>query len=196
MKWQDLTAPQFAQAVIETRGVCIVPLGVLEKHGEHLPVGTDYLFGSELAQRAAAIEPAIVFPPYYFGQIQEGRHQPGTIAIRGELMLELLENVCEEIGRNGLKKILLLNCHGGNCAALRYFVMSALQRPRDYALYLCDLDAYWLQHDAGWKALQQSPDDRHGGELETSVMLAALPELVRMDQLAGNPNCRFLVHQC
>jgi creatinine amidohydrolase len=187
MKWQDLTSPRFAEAVTKSDGVCIVPMGVVERHGAHLPLGTDYLTANTIAERAAAIEPAVVFPPYYFGQIHEARHQPGTIAIRCELMLQLLENVCEEISRNGLKKIVLFNGHGGNCGSLRHFVLSALDRPRDYALYLIDLQAYLPHQDPTWKALSEGRSDRHAGILETSVMLAAHPELVRLDEMSPPP---------
>ena len=98
MQWENLTAPDFAAAVKETRGVCLLPLPCIEKHGEHLPLGTDLFIGMEIARRAAEIEPAVVFPPFYLTQILEARHQPGTIAIGTHLMLKLLEAVCDEIG--------------------------------------------------------------------------------------------------
>ena len=113
MLWEELTAPEFAAAV-KSAGACIVPLGVIEKHGDHLPLGTDLINVRALAIKAAAIEPAIVFPPYYFGQICEARHQPGTLAFHGGFLLEALRGICAEIARNGLRKIILLNGHGGN----------------------------------------------------------------------------------
>jgi len=91
MQWENLTAPDFAAAVEESQGVCVLPLPCIEKHGEHLPLGTDFFIGMEAARRAAEIEPAIVFPPFYLTQILEAKHQPGTIAIGGHLMLQLLE---------------------------------------------------------------------------------------------------------
>lgn len=190
MKWQELTAPRFAEAVNQSCGVCVVPFGVVEKHGEHLPLGTDYLFGSRVAELAAEAEPAVVFPPYYFGQIHEARHQPGTIAIRCELMFQLLENVCEEIARNGLRKIILFNCHGGNSASLRHFLLSMLGKPRDFTLYLIDLGQYLPHDDPEWKARTQGRGDRHAGEFETAVMRAAYPDLVRMDEIGGDPRPR------
>ena len=78
MQWENLTSPDFATAVRET-GVCILTFGVLERHSEHLPLGTDYLNGHKLACLAAAREPAVVFPPFYFGQIYEARCFPGTV---------------------------------------------------------------------------------------------------------------------
>ena len=92
MQWEELTAPEFAAAARET-GVCVVAMGVLERHSEHLPLGTDYLVGHAIACRAAEKEPAVVFPPFYFGQIYEARCFPGTVTIKPALLLELLANV-------------------------------------------------------------------------------------------------------
>jgi creatinine amidohydrolase len=186
MKWAELTAPDFARAVRRARGVCLVPVGVVEKHGEHLPLGTDFLYGQALAERAAAIEPAVVFPPYYFGQIPEARHQPGTISLSARLMYDLLEEVCAEIARNGLRKVVLLNCHGGN-RYLPHFTKSAVERERDYLLYLIDLASYSADRDARWQAMRQTSVDGHAGEKETSTMLAVHPELVKLGLLARRP---------
>lgn len=70
MNWEKLTSVEFAEAVKKT-DVCIIAFGVLERHGDHLPLGTDYLNGHKIASMAAEIEAAVVFPPFYFGQIYE-----------------------------------------------------------------------------------------------------------------------------
>lgn len=185
MNWEELTAPDFARAVKKVRGVCVLPVGCIEKHGEHLPLGTDYLFIRALAERAARLEPAVVFPPYYFGSIHEARHQPGTVAVRSRLFIELLENVCEEIARNGLAKIVLLNGHGGN-RFLPHFVRATLERPRPYAAYLVDLADWTPGDDPRWKRARKARRDYHAGEGETSAMLAVRPELVKLRR-AGAP---------
>lgn len=193
MNWQDLTAAHFAKAVTQVGGVCVLPIGVLEKHGDHLPLGTDYLWGSDLAQRAAAVEPAIVFPPYYLGQIHEAKHQPGTIAIRYPLMFDLLDNICDEIARNGLKKILILNSHGGNTAFLRHFALATLERPRDYVVYVLNPANYLPMDDPIWKAMKQTDVGGHACELETSLMLAAMPDLVHMGEISGDGQPRHRI---
>jgi len=191
MRWEELTAADFPRAAEAARGVCIVPIGVLEKHGNHLPFGTDGLFGQAIADLATTKEPAIVFPVYYFGQIHEAKHWPGAIALRHELMFDLLENLCEEISRNGLHKIVLLNAHGGNESFLPYFCQMMLEKPRDFSLYVIRLADYF--HAAidtpEWKAMMESEFDEHGGEAETSGFMAMYPELVKMAQLTapGNP---------
>ncbi|MCL1888731.1 MAG: creatininase family protein, partial [Kiritimatiellaeota bacterium] len=69
MNWEKLNIVEFHEAVAKSKGVCLLPMGCLEKHGDHLPLGTDLLCAREVAFRAADIEPAVVFPNYPFGQV-------------------------------------------------------------------------------------------------------------------------------
>ncbi len=80
VKWEELTAADFVRAIQKSQGTCLLPFGILEKHGPHLPLGTDLINVRYVALQAAQREYAVVFPEYYFGQIFEARHQPGTIA--------------------------------------------------------------------------------------------------------------------
>jgi creatinine amidohydrolase len=162
-------------------------LGVIEKHGEHLPLGTDLFTAHEIACRAAEVEPAIVFPEYYFTQIHEAKHQPGCIAIKAEMMWNMLENVCDEISRNGLKKIIFVNGHGGNNNFLPHFVHMMLEKQRDYMIYM---HQGWSRHpdfEEKWNQLKETTEDGHAGEQETSVVMAIRPELVRMEDLPEDP---------
>ena len=115
MRWEHLTAPEFARAVRQT-GVCVVSMGVLEKHSDHLPLGTDVLNGHRIVCLAAEREPAVVFPPFYFGQISEGRCYPGCLTLKPTLLLDLIEGVCDEIGRNGFIRHLNIVYSRGNIA--------------------------------------------------------------------------------
>lgn len=188
MNWEELTCPEFAEAVKRVGGVCLVPWGVLEKHGNHLPVGTDVIVARDVARRAAAIEPAVVFPTLYFGQISEGKHWPGAVALPHRLMFDLLEGVCEEIARNGFKKIILLNGHGGNEGLLGVFAQSTLDRPRDYMVYPLRLANYMgpVNADPAYKKQMVSSFDMHGGETETSTVLAVNQKLVKMDAITND----------
>src|SRR5438132_1464511 len=78
--WEELTAADFKDAIARAQGTCLLPFGILEKHGAHLPLGNDLLNVRYAALNAAQQEYAIVFPEYYFGQIFEAKHQPGTVA--------------------------------------------------------------------------------------------------------------------
>lgn len=187
MKWSELTSVNFKKAVEECEGVCLLPLGVIEKHGDHLPLGTDLFTGQERACRAAEIEPAIVFPEYYFTQIHEAKHQPGCIAIKGEVMWELLENVCDEIARNGLKKIIFVNAHGGNNSFLPYFVQMMLEKQKDYVIYLPRDGGRDPEFEKRWSELRQTDEDGHAGERETSTILAIRRGLAKLEDLPEKP---------
>ena len=179
-QYEELTAAQFAQAVEAAAGTCLIPLGVMEKHGEHLPLGTDLVACREAARLAAAQEYVLVFPAYYFSQIFEARHQPGTIAYSEKLIFELLQETCAELARNGIKKIILFSGHGGNEHFLPYFCQAQLASRRDYAVYFFS-PAEGLAEDPEVQNLLQTALDLHGGERETSLMLAVAPQLVRLD---------------
>ena len=114
VKWEELTAADFAKAIQQSQGTCILPIGILEKHGPHLPLGTDLLNIRYISVTAAQQEFAVVFPEYYFGQIFEARHEPGTVAYSAKIQLELLQETTDEMARNGCKKIVIANGHGGN----------------------------------------------------------------------------------
>src|SRR2546430_13646998 len=104
VKWEELTAEDFRQAIQQSKGTCLLPFGILEKHGPHLPLGTDLLNVRYAALHAAEQEFAVVFPEYYFGQIFEAKHEPGTVAYSMELQLKLLQETTDEMARNGCKK--------------------------------------------------------------------------------------------
>lgn len=183
MQWENLTEPDFAKAVKSTGGVCILAVGCLERHFEHLPLGTDMLNGHAIACLAAEREPAVVFPPYYFGQIHEAKHYPGAIALDPVLTLQVLMATCDEIGRNGFRKIIILNAHGGNRYVLGYLVQSVLAQRKPYTLYLfAGPGSEWRKK---WKELLETDVHGHACECETSVTLANFPELVKMDALRG-----------
>jgi creatinine amidohydrolase len=130
--------------------------------------------------RAAALEPAIVFPDYIFTQIPEVRHRAGTISIDPELMVRLLDNVCREVARNGLKKIVLVNAHGGNLGLLSLFNMLPLYSPRDYVIYTVQpFGPTMAAVDVPW----ERATDGHAGPGETSIILKINPDLVHMDQV-------------
>jgi creatinine amidohydrolase len=185
MRWEELTSDQFPQAVAAAQGVCLVSLSVVERHAHHLPMGTDMYIGRELCRRAAEIEPAIIFPDLYLTQILEARHCPGTIAIDADLIVRLLDNVCREIARNGLSKIVLVSAHGGNDHLVYFFAQTQLASPRDYVVYV-PRPVLAPEDEAALNAAWETTVDGHAGERETSAILAIRPDLVRSDQLRSD----------
>jgi len=187
LRWEELTWSEFQAAVEKSKGVCLLTLGVLEKHGDHLPLGTDFLNVHKLACLAAEKEPAMVFPQYYFGQIYEAQHMLGALAIRPKLMLDLLENVCDEIGRNGFRKILLVNGHGGNTNMLDFFLQLMLYRKKPYVVYLAGWWPAKPEDQVYYRKLMETKEHGHACECETSYSLANFPELVKMDSVPEKP---------
>ena len=179
---EELTSPQFAEAVALSGGVCVIPLGIIEKHSRHLPLGTDLFEARAAVITAAKKEYAVVFPPYYTGQIFEAKHQPGTIAYSNDLMWQMLEETCNELSRNGLKKIILFNGHGGSTYFLDFFCQSQLASRKDYIVVLFQPGAD-QSLDKEIDALKTARLDGHAGEEETAMMSFIRPDLVHADAL-------------
>lgn len=181
VKWEELTSLDFIKAVGLSAKTCIIPLGIIEKHGPHMPLGTDMIDVREICKRAAENEYAILFPPFYFGQIYEARQQPGTVAYSTETVWNVLQETCDELHRNGIEKIILVNGHGGNSNLLPYFCQTQLEKRKGYAVFLFQpRDSREFEEEL--QKLRQTDWDGHAGETETSLMLANRPELVHLDR--------------
>src|SRR5690242_5912543 len=177
--WEELTAADFKDGIARAQGTCLLPFGIMEKHGPHLPLGNDLLNVRYVAINAAQQEYAIVFPEYYFGQIFEAKHEPGTVAYSRGLQLQLLQETTDEMARNGCKKIIIVNGHGGNNSLLPFFAQSQLESPRDYVVYVQSI-ARSAPGEPQHKSDRST--DMHAGESETSVSMIARPDLVHLDR--------------
>jgi len=181
-RWDELTASEWTKALQRSDSTCILPIGILEKHGPHVPIGSDLIQVREWAARAAKQEYAVVFPDYFYGQINEAKHQFGSFALAERIVWDMLEATCDEIARNGFKKIVIINGHGGNPQLIRYFIQTRLEKQRNYAVYFFEPSSdslYKKQMDALHKS--DAATDQHAGERETSSLLYLRPDLVKMD---------------
>src|SRR6266550_1746963 len=170
--WEELSAAEFRDAITRAQSTCLLPIGIMEKHGPHLPLGNDLLNVRYIALNAAQQEYAVVFPEYYFGQIAEAKHEPGTVAYSRRLQLELLQETTDEMARNGCKKIIIVNGHGGNNSLLPFFAQTQLDTPHDYVVYVQGI----MRGGQGEPKHKTNPaKDMHAGESETSVSLIARP---------------------
>jgi creatinine amidohydrolase len=155
-------------------------MGILEKHGPHLPIGTDLLNVRRAVVDATQKEYSVIFPEFYAGQIFEAQQEPGTVAYSLSLQLQLLQETVSEMSRNGCKKVILVNGHGGNEHLLPLFAQAQLATPRDYVVYAIGLP----NMDRAGRPPIKSPNDMHAGETETSHVMYSRPELVHMDRAA------------
>ena len=177
--WAELSAGEFRDAIARAQGTCLLPFGIMEKHGPHLPLGNDLLNVRYVATNAAQQEYAVIFPEYYFGQIFEAKHEPGTVAYSRGLQLQLLQETTDEMARNGCKKVIIVNGHGGNNSLLPYFAQSQLESPHDYVVYTVGI---MRTGEGGPKRKSDPAGDMHAGEGETSLSMVARPDLVHLDR--------------
>jgi creatinine amidohydrolase len=178
--WEDLTMPGFETLRQQTQTV-ILPLGSLEEHGPHLPLGTDTFHALEVARRAADLHPLVVAPPLFYGMCRSTREHPGTVSISGDTLRALLVDVGREFQRQGLRNLVFISGHAGGThisaiveagehlltelSEVRVAVVNLLELLREVLLEQPD-----LVHTKG---------DSHAGEVETAVMLAAYPDLIQ-----------------
>ena len=142
MLWENLREEEFSDAISKSDGVCVIPLGCLEKHGQHLPVGTDYLETMHIIRAATEIEDVMVFPlGAWVGEVScfhsfkdpKSARLCGCIGIKQETLLTVLSELCDEIARNGFTKILIVNGHGGNTAMIKHFIRMQSYESKNYA---------------------------------------------------------------
>jgi creatinine amidohydrolase len=185
-RWDELTASDWQNALVKSNYTCILPIGILEKHGPHVPIGSDLIRVREYAARATRQEYAVVFPDYYYGQINEAKHKEGVFALEERVVWDLLEATCNEIARNGFKKIVIINGHGGNPQMIRYFIQTRLEKARNYAVYFFEPSSDSAYSKQLAQIRKSDPaEDQHAGERETSELLYLRPELVRMDSASN-----------
>lgn len=179
-KWEELTAADFPKALEASAGTCALPLGIVEKHGPSAPMGTDLINIRYITTLAAGQEYTVIFPAYYVGQIAEARHQPGTIAYSSRLQLDMLHETVSEMARNGCRKVVLINGHGGNNALVQYFIQTQLDAPREYVVYAVT-DVYGA--DLPEAAAPSGPGvDGHAGEDEVANVMASRPDLAHPER--------------
>lgn len=185
VEWWRLKA-QDLNELAKRNAVVILPVGSTEQHGPHLPTQVDALLANEVARRAArrvvAHMPVVVAPTVWSGLAEHHMSLGGTLSLDLATFHALLRCLVRSILRAGFRRVLLLNGHGGNIAALTAIV-------NDFAI---EFDApiatgsYWLlAADAFKEILERQTTVRHACEAETSMLLAVAPELVALDRAVG-----------
>ena len=166
--------------LVEKEYLPVIPIGSLEIHGPHLPLGIDGIVAHRLALEAARYEKIVVLPPIYYSYVPEHRHFPGTISLKASTFMKLLGELCDELQRMGFRKIVLLNGHGGNIAPLRTFLRERLWR-RGACVYA--ILAPWNLASDVIEELREGRVYGHACEIETSIALHVAPELVRRERI-------------
>ncbi len=180
MLFEHLTSPDVKEAAKKDL-VAILPVGSIEVHGPHMPTGMDSLTVYDVAKLVAEKEEAVVLPPLHYAYVPENRHFPGTISLTAKTLLTVLEEVCDEIARNGFKKILIMNGHGGNNELLRVFLRDSLTKKRNYTLYA--MINPWMPLPDLVAKLSEGREVGHACEIETSVGLYLFGDLIKMENV-------------
>ncbi len=181
-RYEEFTWPEIREAVAQQR-VAVLPVGTIEQHGPHLPLVTDVLTAAEMSRLAVESIPseAVLLPavPYSFNE----HHMdfPGTIAIKGQTIVDYVTDIGISLARHGFTKVLLVNGHGSNVP----FLDIAARNITNQSQAICAMVPWWnLIPRELLKELRESEYPggmAHGCELETSVLLHLRPDLVQME---------------
>jgi len=177
----ELTWPE-AENILQQVDVAILPVGAIEQHGPHLPLDTDAFDAEYLAHQVAAAcsDPKpLVLPLIPYGVSYHHDDFKGTISIGNETLSRMVHEIGLGAARNGIKKLLIINGHGGNAPSLNY---AAQMINRDTKIFV-SVDTGETSDSDIYKMIE-TPNDVHAGEFETSTTLAIRPHLVKMDHAA------------
>lgn len=178
--WMDMSWRDFAES--ETaRWIAVLPLAAVEQHGPHLPLGVDAFIAEAYLARVRAMVPedlpATFLPVQRVGQSLEHTSFPGTLSLADKTFSRILQDLGNSVHRAGLRKLVLVNSHGGNLQAMERAALALRARHR-----MLVVTASW--HRFGYPADTFARDEQihgiHAGEIETAIMRAARPDLVRM----------------
>ncbi|MET3791714.1 creatininase [Aquamicrobium terrae] len=199
----ELSWPDYEARVRDGATPILLPTGSMEQHGHHMPMNVDVLLPVEFARRVAGRIDALVAPPFTYGYKSHqksggGNHLPGTTSLDGATLVAALRDVIKEFARHGVRRICLFNGHFENSWFIAEGIDLALRELKwggidDMKIVVL---SYWdfvdkptiarLYPDGftGW-------DLEHGGVLETSLMLALYPDLVRIDRAIHHEPASF-----
>lgn len=181
MIWENIISNDFPAAVEKAKGVCVVPIGCLEKHGPHSPLGTDTIIARETVYRAAEIEPVVVFPTMFFGEKTGAGEYPGTVIFSLETRWHIFRETCSEIYRNGFKKIFFVNQHGGNKSMLDSFTRSMMKENPNIMIF--NRHTWFMSHK---QLLADIIADRETYDYLTDEDRAAMQDFIDQDKATGH----------
>ena len=182
--WQDLTTRDFPPAGIEST-VALLPVAAIEQHGPHLPLSTDATINDGLVRAALArgVAPAtlLVLPAMTVGHSPEHADFPGTLSLDAAGLLESWVAVGRSVARAGVRKLVILNSHGGQTALVD---LAAVRLRAEARMLVARATTFRLGSPPGLFEADELAHGLHGGEVETSLMMHLCPHAVRRDALA------------
>ncbi|GHB14354.1 creatininase [Streptomyces tendae] len=181
--WNRLTAAQLRELAARD-AVVLLPVGATEQHGPHLPTGVDDLLAAEVSRRAALVAAehtrVVVTPSVWSGLSEHHIAFGGTFTVSLSTLHALLRDICRSIVRAGFSRILIVNGHGGNMTALNALTTELTV---ELSVPLACTSYFTAGRETVQRTLETQPGLMHACEGETSLMMAAFPELVRTENL-------------
>ena len=177
MSWRDFAAADMSKVI------AVLPVAAIEQHGPHLPVGVDTFINEGYLARAIARAPAdlpvLFLPLQAIGKSNEHIEYPGTLTFSMETVTRAWTEIGDSVARTGCRKLIFMNSHGGNVA-----VLTAVARDLRVRHGMLAVQAGWhaLGYPDGMFSARERAHGIHGGDAETSLMLAFRPKTVHMDQ--------------
>jgi creatinine amidohydrolase len=196
MRWEELRVPQF-EALDRERTVIVLPIGSVEQHGRHLPVGVDTMLAHSVALAAAKRlgGRVVVLPPPWYGFSAHHMRFAGTVTLSANTMMRLVEDIAGSVIAHGFRRLLILNGHGGNAGVLD--VLASELGHRFYGnARIAGLTYFQLARAAIAELRASRPGGMgHACEFETAMMQHLRPELVEIEAAAvtyPDPGSRYL----
>ena len=177
MRWKDF------QAADMSRVIAVLPVAATEQHGPHLPVGVDTFINEGYLARAIARAPAdlpvLFLPVQAIGKSNEHIEFPGTLTLSAETVIRAWTEIGESVARTGCRKLVFVNSHGGNVAAID-IVARDLRVRRNMLV----VNSAWSRfgYPDGLFSAKERAHGIHAGDAETSLMLAFRPQTVRREE--------------
>ena len=182
MRWEELTSPEVA-ALDRERTVLVLPIGSVEQHGNHMPLGTDTLLAHSVSLAAAKTAgDVVVLPPPWYGFSAHHMRFAGSVTLRAETLMAVCEDIVASLVRHGFRRILIVNGHGGNGGVIDVLA-STLGHKHYGAARIATLTYFALARDAIARLRQsQAGGMGHACEFETSMIQHVRADLVKLDR--------------
>lgn len=182
MRWEELTSPELA-ALDREATVVVLPIGSVEQHGNHMPVGTDTLLAQAVALAAAErTEDVVVMPPPWYGFSAHHMRFAGSVSLRAETLMAVCEDIVGSVVQHGFRRILIVNGHGGNGGIID--VLASTLGHKHYGHARIGTLTYFTLAREGIERLRKSEPGGmgHACEFETSLVQHIRPDLVEADR--------------
>ncbi len=191
--FSELTSEK-VDIISSQEALILIPIGSIEQHGRHLPLATDSIISQEvtrlIAERINNEFPVLVFPQIPFGKSTEHASRPGTMSLETEVLTNLLCNICKNLVKNGFKKIVFVNGHGGNTNLLNTILREIREETGAFVTSIYLYSETFLKEALDRFKLEEL-DVFHACTLETSFMMALKPELVNMKKASKEKPHKF-----